>query len=394
MTRYRVLSLDGGGSWALIQVKALMRLHGAEATGHAVLSQYDLVAANSGGSIVLGGLVENMTLADLLAFFLSEEARKSIFVEKWLHIGKIPTPKYKTEAKLEGLTAAFPLRGGLLLADAAAEIVNERTGRPVHLLITSFDYDRQRGRFFRSAPASGPAWGDGDAAEVKVVEAMHASTNAPVLYFDKPAEFASEQGMRYWDGGVSGCNNPVLAGVAEAVVLGNAPQSIVALALGTGSVALPQGPAGAEPAYLYAAVEEPGVLHDVKKLAGSILDDPPDAASFLAHVLTGGAPDLPRPVDSRVVRMNPLVAPVRNADGKWALPEGMSVGDFEALTNLGMDAVEQEDVLTIERLAALWLEDKARNQPVRMSGATQKAEIGHDCCGDARTAWRILCASE
>lgn len=388
MAYFRVLSLDGGGSWALIEVMALMKLHGRNATGHEVLRQYDLVAATSGGSIVLGGLVEDMSLAELLAFFLSEERRKSIFVEKVIHVPE--TPKYKTEAKLAGLTEAFRSRGGLPLREAAAEILCERTGRPVHLLVTSFDYDRLRGRFFRSAPAGGPMWGDGDQAEVTVVEALHASTNAPVLYFDKPAELASEPGKRYWDGGVSGCNNPVLVGVAEAVVLGNAPQSIVTLALGTGTVALPPLPPETEPSPLFAPVEEQGILHDLEKMAGSILDDPPDAASFLAHVLTGGAPRLPAPVDSRVVRMNPMVAPVRDDSGVWALPEGMAEADFAALASLGMDAVEQEDVLKIQLLAALWLTDKVRNQAVRMNGATQTPEVGHAQLSQAIAAWEML----
>ncbi|MGB6974116.1 MAG: patatin-like phospholipase family protein [Terracidiphilus sp.] len=392
MAQFRVLSLDGGGTWALIQVIALMRIHGANATGHEVLREYDLAAANSGGSIVLGGLVENMSLADLLAFFMSEERRKSIFVEKAIHLPD--TPKYKTEEKLEGLVAAFPLYGGMQMDDAAAEIVSANTGRPVHLLITSFDYDRQRGRFFRSAPARGSEWGDGDAAEVKMAEAIHASTNAPVLYFDKPAEFASEPGKRYWDGGVSGCNNPVLAGVTEAVVLGNRPESIVALALGTGTVALPPGPESSQLAYLYAPLETPGIVHDLEKLAGAILDDPPDAASFLAHVMTGGKPSLPMPVDSRVVRMSPLVAPVRDTDGAWVLPAGMAAEEFEALVNMGMDAVEQEDVLKIQGLATLWLQGKVRNQPVRMNGTTQKAEIGHNSLDDALTAWSMLCQSD
>lgn len=387
MAQFRVLSLDGGGSWALIEVMALMKLHGDSATGHEVLRQYDLVAATSGGSIVLGGLVEDMSLAELLAFFLSEERRRSIFVGK-PHLPD--TPKYRTEAKLEGLKEAFPLRGGLLLKDAAAEIVSERTGRPVHLLVTSFDYDRQRGRFFRSAAAGGPAWGDGDPTEVTVVDAIHASTNAPVLYFDKPAELESDVGKRYWDGGVSGCNNPVLVGVAEAVVLGNAPQSIVALSLGTGTVSLPPLPDGAEPSPLFAPLQQQGILHDLEMLAGSILDDPPDAASFLAHVMTGGAPELPLPVDSRVVRMNPMVAPVHDESGAWALPQGMPEAEFAALTSLGMDAVEQEDVVKIERLAALWIADHVRNQPVRMNGATQGAEVGHAQLSQALAAWEML----
>ena len=33
MNRYRILSLDGGGSWALIQVKALIELYGLDTPG-------------------------------------------------------------------------------------------------------------------------------------------------------------------------------------------------------------------------------------------------------------------------------------------------------------------------------------------------------------------------
>ena len=76
MAKFRILSLDGGGSWALIQVMALIDLYGDNATGHEVLREFDLAAANSGGSIVLGGLVEDMPLVTLLNFFLSEEKRK------------------------------------------------------------------------------------------------------------------------------------------------------------------------------------------------------------------------------------------------------------------------------------------------------------------------------
>jgi hypothetical protein len=52
MDRYRILSLDGGGSWALIQVKALIELFGPDKPGREILQDFDLVAANSGGSIL------------------------------------------------------------------------------------------------------------------------------------------------------------------------------------------------------------------------------------------------------------------------------------------------------------------------------------------------------
>ena len=390
MAKFRVLSLDGGGSWALIQVMALIDLYSPNTTGHQVLRDFDLAAANSGGSIVLGGLVEDMPLSELLAFFLSLPKRQSIFKERPIHVPGVG--KYLTEQKLIGLKAALPNRGSMLLPNAAADIFSSSTGEPVHLLIIGFDYDRRSARFFRSAPASAPEWGDGDSAQVQLVEAIHASTNAPVEFFDKPAQFPSEPGKRYWDGAISGCNNPVLAGVAEAVVLGQPPTSIAALSLGTGSVCCPQLPAGVAPSALFAPAGNPGLLHDVKEISAAIIDDPPDAASFLAHVLTGGCPSVPdspslsNPVDSRIVRMSPLVSPVRDESGNWALPTGLDEKAFASIANLAMDAVAQSEVVQIQNLAELWLQDEVRNQPVRMNSKLY-AELGQDLYSQAKSAW-------
>jgi len=76
---YRILSLDGGGAWALIQVKALTALFGGNARGHAVLGSFDLAAANSGGSLTLAGLIEDKRLSDILEMFKDEAKRRSIF---------------------------------------------------------------------------------------------------------------------------------------------------------------------------------------------------------------------------------------------------------------------------------------------------------------------------
>jgi hypothetical protein len=37
---YRILSLDGGGTWSLIQVKALIALYSNDTSGHAVLREF------------------------------------------------------------------------------------------------------------------------------------------------------------------------------------------------------------------------------------------------------------------------------------------------------------------------------------------------------------------
>ena len=52
----RILSLDGGGTWALIQARALEKIYGESTRGHEVLRKFDYVVANSGGSIVAGAL--------------------------------------------------------------------------------------------------------------------------------------------------------------------------------------------------------------------------------------------------------------------------------------------------------------------------------------------------
>jgi hypothetical protein len=44
---------------------ALQAIFGLDAAGHDILAQFKLVAANSGGSITLGGLIENKTLRQL-----------------------------------------------------------------------------------------------------------------------------------------------------------------------------------------------------------------------------------------------------------------------------------------------------------------------------------------
>jgi hypothetical protein len=83
-----------------------------------------------------------------------------------------------------------------------------------------------------------------------LAEAVHPSTNAPVNYFDAPAQFPARP-RRYWDGGIPGCNNPLQAAVTKALVLGQDPTDIAALSLGTATVALPWPGPGKPPRPTY-----------------------------------------------------------------------------------------------------------------------------------------------
>ena len=147
---YRILSLDGGGTWALIEVKALMALpdYDKNTSGHAVLNDFDLVAANSGGSIVLGALIENLTLGNILALFENKSERKSIFSlaglrdvmlhdflenfaqvvpqDSSLNLSGI-VPKYSAKNKLSALQRILPTMGSVTLAKATADVHGHRS---------------------------------------------------------------------------------------------------------------------------------------------------------------------------------------------------------------------------------------------------------------------------
>jgi uncharacterized protein len=393
--KYRILSLDGGGAWSLIQVRALIQLYDRDTTGHTILRDFDLVAANSGGSLVLAGLVENLKLSQVLGYFEDESVRKSIFSPTRSFGDRVLRdltglgPKYSAQAKLPVLQRLLPRAGNVPLPRSVEGIRRPGASVDVHLLIIGFDYDRNRATFFRSALASGPSWGRGETANVTLGEAVHASTNAPVNYFDEPAQFP-DRPERYWDGGITGCNNPVQAAVTEALVLGQNPTDVAALSLGTGTVALPWPEPGKATSPYMQKLTDPSLISDLHKLATSILDDPPDIATFLAHVMTGGKSGLASSVESRIVRMNPLISPVRDGPSNWKAPGNMTAAQFMFLANLDLDAVQQHEVDSIAEYAALWLLDEAPNQPIRMNGDTLERELGYSQFSAAAAAWRSL----
>jgi hypothetical protein len=385
-TNYRILSLDGGGSWALIQARALQEIYG-DIPGHEVLKDFDLAAANSGGSIVLACLIENMTLSQIGDFFKDEKRRSSVFVELPLleRITRIAElgPKYKASAKIDGLRGAFPTTAAMPLTELS-DHVTDSVGHSPDFLIASFDYDRLRAAFFRSNIASLAS--SGPPAYIPVLaEAVTASTNAPVNYFDKPVTFG---GSRYWDGGVGGNNNPVLVAVTEARANG-AVGTIKVLSLGTGTVRLPMaGDRGVQPP-IADEREASSLAHDIQLMASAIIDDPPDAASFIAHVALGqplpalGGPPV---TNGDLVRLSPLVQPVLT-NGVWALPTGYDDEAFEWIANLDMDAVKSEQIDWIWRLSDAWFAGHILNQAIRADRDFQ-CQIGHRFFAEGRDAWK------
>jgi len=406
----RILSLDGGGSWAILQIQALIDLYPQAATGHDVLRQFDYAAANSGGTIVLAGLIENLPLADIKAFFLDEQARKEVFVRLpwWKQIPRLIGlgPRYEAAKKIDGLASRMPNLGNRQITELGA-VVSAGTGRPFQFLMMTFDYDRRRAVFQRSdagsmAASATAATPPNQRWAPTLAQAVHSATNAPVDFFDAPARYllfdsglnpAADRHRRFWDGAIGGYNNPALAGVVELLSRPTPPAAsdITVLSIGTGSVALPlQVHYPNAPEILVQELPEQSLLKDIKTIATAILDDPPDAASFIAHVWLGGAlpaRGAPPVTNGPLVRLNPLVQPVRTVNGTLAVPPGQTGEQFKTLRELEMDAVEQDQVLLIEGLGERWLADDVTNQAIRGNGITLEAEIGFSRYSEAKAAW-------
>lgn len=403
---YRILSLDGGGSWALTQVKCLRKLFAEtfqkpDPTGHEVLAMFDLVAANSGGSLVAAAMAEDMRLSQIEKIFEEENLRNQVFAklgffEKSLlaNLARIFNigAKYATARKYTALKSMLPSLAALPLTDVPKFVAHNQVPK-TQFLIIAYDYYRNRAELFRSDCHSRAATDiishhlcQTEAKNAKegvtLVDAIHASSTAPVNYFNEPAVFNVNQRQKhYWDGGVTGNNNPVLTAVTEAICNRSRYQiaHIQVLSLGCGMVRQLQADEDCKVKYpdLKAKLVSPGLLVDISKMSMSILNDPPDTASFIAYMmLNEGMPA--KPVD--FIRLCPVLRPVKTKQGNdvfWDLPPGISIDEFKALKKIGMDATENAEVKLIKKMGENWLNNQGvPNQSVR-SNTDLDCLIGH-----------------
>lgn len=433
---YKILSLDGGGSWALVQARVLMDLYG-DIRGHALLRQFDMAIANSGGSLVLASLCNDMKISEIISIFKTKEQRTQVFSSltfweklKWRNLVSVLTtdlgPRYSMERKAKGLVNILKqgdhlFREGLLkkpiietpLDELPAIIGKEK----FQLLIVGFDYFRERASFFRSNPDSQTdKFNDGRFFQVSLAHAIHSSSNAPVNYFDAPAEIqlhirntADTRRTWYWDGGVSGFNNPVLAGLTEAITNNRLPLSdycILSIGTGTGSkTVLTDYKYSTDPptkAVYDINKDNPLALTDVstrfvkdiKKLAKSILGDPPDSATFITYSMLD--PGLNN--TANLVRINPCIKAEKNKTGFYDIPavyKNMPGGreKFLQLLEMDMDAVEDWQIELIDDLCDKFLVTNGSpcltNQLIR-GDVNGKYFLGQPFYKDAKDKWGDL----
>ncbi len=426
---FRVLTLDGGGTWAFIQAKALGAVYGGDTDGWTILDRFDLAAANSGGALVLAMLLKGMSPNAIVTLFRDRRERSLIFERNAIvdrALGGLFGfgPRYHAPGKFNGLLDIFARSSGrwgagfaaLPLDLVAAGLNAERAQRglgPFHFVITAFDFDAERSVFFRSDPGSAAAHFRG-APVPTIAGALHAATNAPVRYFNRPAEveFTDGSAINYWDGAVGGYNNPIMAAVIEALAADPARrETMQVLSLGTAGTRLPVVSAkwpGAAPWVVrrkpLRGLDSVRVVSDLRKLTAAIMADRPEVAGYMAHIALGepvATPDGAAVRTTRIVRMNPMVQPrhagidaaghTRWEPYEWFAEPSSARGRtlFERLVALDMDALADDEVQDIERLADLWLDGKVPNQPV-YSDDRFAPVIGQGWFAEALAAWRAL----
>ncbi len=388
---YKILSLDGGGSWSLIQVRVLQDLYG-DIRGHALLRQFDMVIANSGGSLVLAALCNDMRLSEIIFIFETTQLREKVFSRlhffekcKWRNIFSLIRkytgmgPKYSAKRKREGLIALL----GPVIETPLKELPAIIGKKELQLIITGFDYFRQRANFFRSNEKSETAKFSDSFADVTLAYAVHASSNAPVNYFDEPAciqiNYADKSvEARFWDGAVAGFNNPVLAGLTEALtnnamilpVIEMKDYCILSIGTGIAKKAILtdyERSSDADDRAMYRKNRNNPLtftdtsikfLHGVKTLAKSIVSDPPDTATFIAYAMLD--PALTN--NANIIRINPCLEPVKNEEGDYILPAAYrkdpnGFEKFVTLLNLELDAVSDEEIELIKDLCDKFIVD-------------------------------------
>lgn len=406
---YKILSLDGGGSWAILQVLTLQDIFkrkypDREVKGHEVLKHFDLVIANSGGSMVLAALACNWTFGQILNLFDKEEIRNNIFKKLSFRERYFPVnfmrligvefvgTRYSTTAKRKALDDILKIEDKKKLSSIMLSELPKVIGKEsLEIIVTTFDIINKRAKLFRSNKYSKAraeiVAGINHFDEVNLVEAIHGASNAPVNYFDFPAIFSPEGTRRrfyLWDGALGGFNNPVMAGITEALANGINREDIHVLSIGTGGKLVSDEDADNFRDQYYTTLlgkkvvrtedgEKIDFIKTNKKLAlffrlfkggnfyastisnlsQSILFEPQTWASYSAYTSLFSEKDSSEN-NKKFLRLSPQI--MKDKDSSVFINK---------LYNLDMDVTKQEEVELLKSCYFEWKKGNIRNEPVQ-----------------------------
>jgi hypothetical protein len=346
--------------------------------GHDVLKQFHLVAASGGGTITLAELLLNKSLATGVKDWGSNSRwRKEISAPK-----KLWRRKFSVDSKHVAVRRWLGEVGEVRMA-ALPGLVQKKGGWSPHFQICAYDADRKRAEFFRSLLTSKAASDTAAGNNPKLADVVHAATTSPMCPFDGPAIVDSTS---FWIGAVAGLYNPILAAVTEALANGEKALDIQVLSIGTGTLRLPKWKGRGDRRLM---LNEKNLAEDKEAFQRATLCDPPDSATFVAHVALGE--DLPlsteKVVSGSVVRLCPVIRPTGNAEvGNWAAPKDFTVAEFQRLISLEKMTVDQRVIELVQRYGEKWVKDEVGNQAIRVNSRFS-CEVGHEKFSEAKKAW-------
>ncbi|WP_430412336.1 patatin-like phospholipase family protein [Kordia sp.] len=410
--KYKILSLDGGGSWAILQVLTLKDIFlrkypNKEIKGHEVLRHFDLVIANSGGSMVLAALACNWTFDEIIRLFDDKTLRDKIFKKLNFRQRYFPAnlmrlfgvksvgTRYSTTAKKEALKNILRIDNDKELNGVPLSELPKIIGKEsLEIVVTTFDIINKRAKLFRSNKSS-KARAEVIAKldyfeQVSLVGAIHGSSNAPVNYFDFPAVLVPKiKGVknnrrRYlWDGALSGFNNPVMAGITEALANDVDRENIYVLSIGTGGKIVSDEDSDNFRDQYYSTLlgkkvvrKENGTINwnktkkkiglffrlfkgasfyssTISNLSQSILFEPQTWASFGAYTsLFSGKGSSEN--NKRFLRLSPQIVKDDNSNEL-----------INKLYDLDMDVTEQTEIELLKSCYDEWKKGNIRNEPVQ-----------------------------
>ena len=375
---YKILSLDGGGSWAILQLLTLKERYKdelPELKGHFILQKFDMVIANSGGSIVLAALCANWTIDEALTLFDEKETRESIFskntfketfwpvfITKWFSLG----PKYSSKRKYEAFRKeVFPELHKIPMNLLPAHIGKNS----LKLVVSTFDALNNRAKFFKSYSS------DDDAHEyVPITKAIHGSSNAPVQYFDFPAKIKADSNIWYylWDGALGGFNNPIVAGIIEAFKLGVDMSKVAVISLGNGNKLMSKSQKETFYKHQSITIKERSkkwkvwrykyqfryFMDTVMNQAKTILFEPPDWANYVALIIMSMSKK--ENLENRLIRLSPIIH-IGESD------EDNTITLLNKLYSLDMDLTCDDDIKIIKNCFDYWKAGKIKNQPIEFN---------------------------
>jgi len=280
-----------------------------------------------------------------------------------LAIGSSFGPKYSSKRKREAFENLFPEVNRIQMEELPKLVGKES----LKFVVSTYDALNNRAKFFKSYGSQKKNYDS-----VRLTQAIHGSSNAPVQYFDFPARFkakGTEIFYELWDGALGGFNNPVLAGIIEVFKLGIDLSKIKVISLGTSNTLMSLTDKKKFWKWKQIAIKYRRKKLHMNKLAPqfkffkttvlnqakTILYQPPDTANYIAMMFLKATTGL-LPNDN-FIRLSPLIHFDSNSDGK-------TIPLINKLYELDMDLTKDSEVSLLFDCFDSWKKGKIYNQPI------------------------------